>query len=151
MGLDMYLDARRSLSTWDIDKELHTQVNELVTSLGFNMEVKEITFRAVYWRKANAIHRWFVTNVQDGVDDCGTYEVPVEKLNELLIVIDDILEDNSKAATLLPTTDGFFFGDTAINEYYFDELRKTKEEIGKLLEISNIDTWDWSLYYHSSW
>ena len=23
------------------------------------------------WRKANAIHKWFVDNVQDGVDDCG--------------------------------------------------------------------------------
>lgn len=151
MGLDMYLDARRSLSSWDKDKEVHTQVNELAKSLGFDMEVKEITFRAVYWRKANAIHRWFVTNVQNGVDDCGTYEVPVEKLHELLIVIDNILEDKSKASTLLPTSDGFFFGSTEINEYYFDYLQTTKKEIGKLLEISNIDSWDWSLYYHSSW
>ena len=23
-----------------------------------------------YWRKANAIHKWFVDNVQDGNDDC---------------------------------------------------------------------------------
>ena len=25
-----------------------------------------------YWRKANAIHGWFVRNVQNGKDDCGT-------------------------------------------------------------------------------
>lgn len=36
-----------------------------------------------YWRKANAIHRWFVENVQDGNDDCGEYEVTKEKLEEL--------------------------------------------------------------------
>ena len=37
-----------------------------------------------YWRKANQIHRWFVENVQGGVDDCGTYEVTREDLQELL-------------------------------------------------------------------
>ena len=36
------------------------------------------------WRKANAIHRWFVENVQDGEDDCDIYEVPKEQLEELL-------------------------------------------------------------------
>lgn len=36
------------------------------------------------WRKANHIHKWFVDNVQDGEDDCGTYEVTKEQLEELL-------------------------------------------------------------------
>lgn len=36
------------------------------------------------WRKANQIHNWFVENVQDGIDDCGTYEVTKEQLEELL-------------------------------------------------------------------
>ena len=39
---------------------------------------------AGYWRKANQIHKWFVDNVQDGVDDCKEYYVPEEKLKELL-------------------------------------------------------------------
>lgn len=37
-----------------------------------------------YWRKANAIHKWFVDNVQDGKDDCDYYEVGKEQLEELL-------------------------------------------------------------------
>ena len=36
------------------------------------------------WRKANHIHNWFVENVQDGNDDCGTYEVTWEQLENLL-------------------------------------------------------------------
>ena len=28
-----------------------------------------------YWRKANAIHGWFVYNIQDGVDDQNEYYV----------------------------------------------------------------------------
>lgn len=39
-----------------------------------------------YWRKANAIHKWFVDNVQDGEDDCGYYEVSKEDLEELLSI-----------------------------------------------------------------
>ena len=37
-----------------------------------------------YWRKANAIHKWFVDNVQNGEDDCGDYSVSKELLEELL-------------------------------------------------------------------
>ena len=36
-----------------------------------------------YWRKANAIHKWFVENVQNGVDDCDTYLVTREQLEQL--------------------------------------------------------------------
>lgn len=48
-----------------------------------------------YWRKANAIHDWFVQNVQNGEDDCGTYEVTRENLEELLYVC-EVVRDNSK-------------------------------------------------------
>lgn len=37
-----------------------------------------------YWRKANHIHQWFVDNVQHGEDDCRSYEVSEEQLQELL-------------------------------------------------------------------
>ena len=48
-----------------------------------------------YWRKANAIHKWFVENVQDGVDDCGRYEVTKEQLQELLKIC-LMVKENSK-------------------------------------------------------
>ena len=152
MGLDMYLNARRSLSSWDKDNTLHTEFNQLAKNLGFDMEIQEIGFNAIYWRKANAIHNWFVKNVQHGVDDCGTYEVSDIVLNELLILIDTVLEDTTKAPDLIPPTDGFFFGGTQLDAYYFDELRRTKEEVSRLLDIIGKDAdWDWTLEYRSSW
>ena len=45
---------------------------------------KRITSEIGYWRKANHIHRWFVENVQNGVDDCGVYEVTKNMLERLL-------------------------------------------------------------------
>ena len=37
-----------------------------------------------YWRKANAVHNWFVDNVQDGNDGCKHYWVSKEDLQKLL-------------------------------------------------------------------
>lgn len=39
---------------------------------------------AIYWRKFNAVHRWFVNNVQGGKDDCGIHKpVGADKLGVL--------------------------------------------------------------------
>lgn len=54
-----------------------------------NGETKEIG----YWRKANAIHRWFVENVQNGEDDCRDYFVTKEQLTELLNLVNQVLAD----------------------------------------------------------
>ena len=45
---------------------------------------KSIIEQVGYWRKANAVHKWFVDNIQNGEDDCDYYEVTSEQLNELL-------------------------------------------------------------------
>lgn len=48
-----------------------------------------------YWRKANQIHNWFVENIQDGIDNCGTYEVTEEQLINLLNTCKEV-KSNSK-------------------------------------------------------
>lgn len=50
-----------------------------------------------YWRKANQIHNWFVENVQNGVDDCGAYEVDEYQLQELLDLCKEVV-DKAKIA-----------------------------------------------------
>jgi hypothetical protein len=49
----------------------------------FELVESEVIEEVMYWRKANQIHKWFVDNVQDGVDDCKEYWVSEEKLQEL--------------------------------------------------------------------
>ncbi len=70
MGLDMYLNAKRYL--WHSEDNLAEQIAENFPELA-DARVKEITAEVMYWRKSNAIHKWFVDNVQGGVDDCGNY------------------------------------------------------------------------------
>ncbi|HEY7348116.1 MAG TPA: hypothetical protein VH599_07320 [Ktedonobacterales bacterium] len=46
---------------------------------------------AGYWRKANAIHRWFVVNVQRDNDDCKQYCVSEEQIQALLDIVNKVL------------------------------------------------------------
>jgi hypothetical protein len=94
MGLDMYLEKcdRRAWGFKDLDiddiKEnkpaLYGEIKPYLHERGKYCHWESIFEEVGYWRKANAIHKWFVENVQDDVDDCTYYEVSKEKLEELL-------------------------------------------------------------------
>jgi hypothetical protein len=99
------------------------------------------------WRKSNQIHKYFVDNCQDGRDDCREYYADREKLAELLSLCKQVLADKSKAEELLPTQEGFFFGDTEYDQWYYSDLTDTVEILENCLKMSN----DWEFYYQSSW
>lgn len=86
-----------------------------------------------YWRKANAIHAWFVDNCADGVDECQHIDVSYDQLCQLRDLCKQVLDDHSKAEELLPTQEGFFFGSTEYDEWYFEYIENTynmlKEEL----------------------
>ncbi len=96
MGLDMYLHKKTYVKNWDHMKPENRHVITVSKggkpASGINVErISEITEEVAYWRKANAIHKWFVDNVQDGKDDCGTYYVSAEKLRELVGLCKQVL------------------------------------------------------------
>ncbi len=97
---------------------------------------------AGYWRKANAVHAWFVNNCQNGHDDCRAAEVTYEQLQELRTLCVEVIE--TKNHGLLPPQSGFFFGSTEIDEDYFDDL----EETIKIIDALDPDG---EYYYQSSW
>ena len=147
MGLDMYLQRRTYIRQWNET----TNKPEIVGHL----EIEGIDpTKAIYvieevgvWRKANAIHRWFVEHVQQGQDDCRAYSVEIEHLQALLALVETVLEHPELAAQLLPTQTGFFFGSTAYDQMYFDDLRETVTILGWALNGSP----DAEFTYQSSW
>lgn len=117
-----------------------------------------------YWRKANAIHNWFVNNVQDGEDDCTYHrEVTSDMLVDLLQTCVEVLvscelvqgsdgrivKDTSVAEKLLPSIDGFFFGDVDYDEWYVRSLTDTIENVARLLSTNDFEKY--ALFYTSSW
>jgi hypothetical protein len=151
MGLDMFLMAKRYVSPYDPADAALTELAKAINFGDGTMDLRELVFEAMYWRKANAIHRWFVDNIQDGVDNCAEYYVDIKYLTELRDLCKKVLEDPEKAMELLPPKSGFFFGSTDIDEFFIDDLTSTVERFDYLLELPEVKDHTVSLYYHSSW
>lgn len=149
MGLDMYLTAKRYVWNYkDEDKELQQELNKVMEKdIGdTEMRVSEVSVNAFYWRKANMIHKWFVDNCQDGEDDCREYWVEAKQLVRLKELCESVLLQ--KDVGLLPTEEGFFFGSTEYDEYYFKELQDTVDGLENVLKL---DPARWDFYYRASW
>jgi hypothetical protein len=155
----MYLYRKTFLYTGDYIEESE-QEKVIVTKGGEhhpyikNERIKYVVEEVGYWRKANQIHKWFVDNVQNGVDNCGEYLVKEDQLANLLETCKLILDkDPSKASVLLPVQSGFFFGSTDYDQYYFKDLENTVKIIESLFEkdLDGGSYLEGDIYYSSSW
>lgn len=98
MGLDMYLEAERYIGGWKHSSEWERNRYEKILALtGCKpWACKEsawltVSLTVAYWRKANAIHRWFVDHCQDGHDECQRTEIEANKLRELVGLCKQVL------------------------------------------------------------
>jgi len=150
MGLDMYLRLRK-VHPWPNEESYDN-------AYGCKWKLSESTYTVCEWRKANAVHQWFVDHVQDGKDDCGRYPVSVDKLKDLRSCCRNAMEcfdegNIEDAAMFMPTKEGFFFGSTDYDEHYRYDLQQTFDACNNLIRtIERPDRKDWlSVEYESSW
>ena len=159
MGLDMFMERcnRKAWGYKDVyiddakknNPKLYEKIKPFLTMRGQYLKWESIFEEVGYWRKANAIHLWFVENVQEGVDDCGIYEVSKEQLEDLLDVCHLVVENPAVAEEYLPTTSGFFFGSTEYDEWYIQDIKYTIEVLTKILAETDFETH--MIAYRSSW
>jgi len=178
MGLDQYLRRSTSVHNFWLKspkmKELGLEPKIILEDLeDIDPEkICSIVEEIGYWRKCNAIHNWFVENVQDGEDDCGTYSVSRDELKTLLTTCEEIWEfylenknnhgqPNEEAKEFaeenLPNVEGFFFGNQSYDKDYFEWQIESTIEILKPI-VGNYGTVDGSesllfqhYEYQSSW
>lgn len=93
MGLDMYLYKRRYVKNWEHDKDnkWSITVKHNDKELKNELPVSYVTYDAGYWRKANAIHKWFVDNCGGGEDNCQSMYVDKEDLLKLQGLCKEVL------------------------------------------------------------
>lgn len=101
-----------------------------------------------YWRKANAIHGWFVNECGGGVDECQPIPVHPEQIIDLRSRCHQVLDDHGTAMTLLPPMRGFFFGTYDLDEWYFKDLEETIKIIDELAATAKPG---YELIYQASW
>jgi hypothetical protein len=168
MGLDMYLNARKYVSQVkyvDGDKIPVEDFSTLVDMSGLEGLTKyslfggvEISYPVAQWRKANAIHGWFVNNLADGLDECQPIEASRDHLKLLLTACKEVLaetdpeEKSDKADDVgLTPTEGFFFGGYQLDEYYDTDLKYTIEMLEHVMSLIGEDEYDWGFTYQASW
>jgi hypothetical protein len=165
MGLDMYLHAKKYVEkvnwqalndndelSYDSPEVVFPLWNNIVETAGMKDVAVDIygvhvEVTCAYWRKANQIHKWFVDNVQGGEDNCGEYYVSHEKLKSLLDLVNRALAERNP--NLLPPQEGFFFGGTDIDEWYWNDLKNTKSKLDRVFALPEMSKL--SFYYTSSW
>lgn len=161
MGLDMYLQRRKNM-----DKQAFADAYDDNLS------------GVIYWRKANAIHKYFVyygTFQSNGAPNIGYYYIDRQHLINLIERITVVLNGekytetdtyfdavemkevskeveynlNKKLASeLLPTEDGFFFGSIDYGYSYYEDLVRTLNLLKA--ELAAVpDNETW--YYYASW
>ena len=159
MGLDMFIfktkktdHSARQLS--ELNSRADSSDPEFAEFLPLNKPYPEsapnmvsIFKEVAYWRKFNALHQWFVTNVQLGIDDCGLYEVTRDELKECLALLQETHASGKSDA--LPPTQGFFWGSTEVDESYWRMIKSSIDMVYGLIEYT-----DWNkerLFYQASW
>lgn len=170
MGLDMYLYRKTYVGNQYVNEDQRVKLilpKDNRRYIHINEEkIVGISEEVGYWRKANAIHNWFVQNVQKGADDCGEYYVSGDNLKALkaacehdLTLLESlkkeydqeypeyyIFKDVNLENLQIQPISGFFFGGTEIDRWYKEALEYTLEIINKAIEYCNCN-----YYYSSSW
>ena len=162
MGLDQYLTAKKYVSKWDYSEGFDSKFITQEFQDLLPMDTPDITkygqfagitieYPAGYWRKANAIHNFFVLTLGGGVDECQEMFVHRETLSDLRERCQDVIKSDNMEEMAeevgLETVSGFFFGDTSYDDWYKEDLKLTIEIIDHVLTLPE----EYSIHYQASW
>ena len=162
MGLDMYLDGHHYYGGQWKDNNHDNPICHHTLEIGGKFaeehelepkKINEVVTYVAYWRKANQIHGWFITNCADGVDNCQRTYVSKNDLESLVKVCKEVLKclkkkDYDKVEELLPPQEGFFFGEYDVtSEWYQRDIEDTIKQLEPVLDNEKLD----SFYYTASW
>jgi len=210
MGLDMSLYACRSM-VFENDS-IFDEIKKFITIPFPNATLNNIQVEVMSWRKANAIHNWFINNCTNGVkyqlieklrdeflDMCNEAYLPdycewcyptqvfIGQLVKLRDICKEVLDhselvpakitdsythqlspsgvlvekanmvdgyvilDPTFARKHLPTMDGFFFGSTDYNQWYYEYVKYTYDGLNIILSIDPTELRNWNFLYEAVW
>ena len=162
MGLDQYLTAKKYIAKWSYGDGYKDRWVTQEFQDALPMDAPDITqysqfagisieYPVGYWRKANAIHNFFVQEVGGGVDECQEMWIDRDVLVDLRercswVLQAEDMEEMAKEMGL-ETVDGFFFGDTSYGDWYKEDLKLTVEICDHVLSLPE----EYSIFYQASW
>jgi len=113
-------------------------------------KITYIIEEAGYWRKAKAIHQWFVDNVQDGDDNCHEYYVSTDQLKNLLTLVNTVLKASKMIKAKINNGEGWSKEKgnyKIIEDGYIIEDPTVAKKLLPTTEGSFFGTTDYNQYY----
>lgn len=151
MGLDMYLyrnldqngNVLKITPQAEFDNDAFAKLLKRATKCNVSYLHPALSINIAYWRKANAIHEWFIAHCADDIDTCQDISVSLESLHDLKDTCERILKapnDMALMEWLLPPQEGFFFGDTDLNDSdtlnsYLENVKYTNNILAEEFKI----------------
>lgn len=145
MGLDMYLEARRTYSDYNA-LDVYEAVAE-ATGMPDGLDkfaygrMLTVSFSVAYWRKAYSINEWL--RLELDLDNGVERWVDLDTLRELRDNCKQVLEHHEDASDLIPCYIGEY-GDS-----YYEELQRTLEMLNHICD--NIAYNGYEFYYTMSY
>ena len=102
----------------------------------------------MHWRKANQIRGWLVShNIIQDEDNCVDRLVTLKNLKLLVEDCKKVLGNHSLAESLMPCTSGFFFGGDDYDDWYYEQLQVTVDNLEPVIEAAE----EHDHYIYSDW
>lgn len=151
MSLDMWLNRKIYVGANFNFNDVEGEISIIKAGEKLNIDFDKVVYvieRAGEWNGADAIHAWFVSNVQDDIDNCADYYVPGWQLKELYELCKDVLHkyDPEYAAVNLPLES---FDENPYDRWYFESLVDTMNIIENIMVVDPELEGEYS--YTSSW
>lgn len=120
-------EIRKELAT-EYLKSIDERNSKLINELEDEKEKINPWDEVAYFRKVNLLIPFFGYE-----ENCSNIEIDKYQVEDLIEACNEVLANHDKASFLLPTQEGFFFGSTDYDDWYFDDVQNVKEKFEEIL------------------
>ena len=154
MALDMTLIVKRTVfNDFEYNAQASNDYNKVIelvdrANLARNSEYKlmRIELEVMHWRMFYPLHKWFIDNgIQSDIEG-SRYNVTHKKLELLIDILDQIVNDNNKGPKLLPADE--------YNEEYYEIITRSRDVLRELsagIKTEELMNVRWNVYYIALW
>ena len=134
-----FVEKLRPLIATNYDFKIHPYTNgildlpDLKAKLDKEVEMSYEEYNA-YFRKVNFLFYYFDSTLGKMYDSCYAF-VELDDVDDIIDRCERVLKDHRLAQSLLPTQDGFFFGSTDYDNWYFSDVKDCLKQMKKYRKL----------------
>lgn len=152
MGLDQYISAHIYVPLKKIEDAI-AGTPAIAKRLNTEGHGAVVRVQIAQFRKFNALHGYIKKRVGE-IENLQ--EVPINDLIDemyedckLILATKDSKDGNADAIQRMPPTEGFFFGSTEVDRWYYNDMKELHDLLSDLIKISEMN--DSTAFSYRAW